>query len=134
VSEKIEHREARVIPRRLMSREEAENAPPEVKQEDAMVAWACSSYRSTMWIMAAGILAKTKSLDTAASVLWWAGFRVPAGYFTDEEEDAHSFTAEDEEALQLWVERERENIERTIQSKGFYLFATGRLLEELEEE
>lgn len=124
--EKIEHREARVI----LSREALDNAPPDVKQEDSLVDWACSSYRSAMWVTAAGVLAKTGSLDTAASVLWWAGFRVPAGYFTDEEEDAHGFGSEDEEALRPWVEREQENIERTMQSKGFYLFATGRLLDE----
>src|SRR5215212_10221498 len=84
LTEKIEHRGARVI----LSREALDNAPVEVKEEDALVDWACSSYRSAMWITAAGVLAKTGSLDAAASVLWWGGFRVPAGSSTDEEEDA----------------------------------------------
>ena len=92
----VDHKEVRVI----LS---PETDPPEdVKQENELVDWADSSYRSAMWITAAGVLAKTRSLATAASVLWWAGFRVPAGYFTDEDEDEHGgLWGEDEEAFRL---------------------------------
>jgi hypothetical protein len=125
---KVDHKQVRVILRPVA------DIPEDVKQENALLDWACSSYQSAMLIVAGGVLAKTRSLDTAASVLWWAGFQAPAGYFTDEDEDAHGdLSGSSEEALRLWVEREEKNIERTVQSKGFYLFATGRLLDEVEE-
>ncbi len=124
----VAHKEVRVI------LDPKADPPEDVKQENELVDWACSSYQSTMWIIAAGVLAKTKSLDLAASTLWWAGFQVPDGYFTGEAEDAYGdLSGISERGLRLWVERERENIERTVRSKGFYLFATGRLLDDVEE-
>lgn len=122
----VDHRKIRVVLR-------TDADPTEDAQEgNKLVNWACSSYRSAMWITAAVlVLAKTGSLDTAASVLWWAGFQAPAGYFSDEDEDEHGdLSGFSEKALQLWVEGEEENIRRATRSKGFYLFATGRLLDE----
>lgn len=124
----IAHKSVRVI----LNRSAAESAPLEVKAEDEATRWAASFYGQAMLIAAAGVLFKTDSLDTAASVLWWANFAVPAGYFPDghagEDLDPH-----DEETLRLWVERERGNILRAVGSQGLYLAGTGRLMEEVEE-
>ncbi len=127
--EKIEHRSARIIPNPAA----AEKAPLDVKAEDAVARWATSLYEQAMLIAAAGVLFKTGSLDTAASVLWWANFAVQVGYFPDGH-PGEDLDLQDEEALRLWVEREHErgNISRAAGSEGFYLASTGRLLDEAE--
>ncbi len=61
----VDHKQVRVILRPVA------DIPKDVKQENALLDWACSSYQSAMLIVAGGVLAKTRSLDTAASVLWW---------------------------------------------------------------
>ncbi len=87
-----------------------------------------------MLIAAGGVLLKTDSLDTAASVLWWANFAVQAGYFPDGH-PGEDLDLQDEEALRLWVEREHErgNIARAVVSEGLRLASTGRLMDEAEE-
>ena len=123
----IRHRSARIITNRAA----AESAPPDVKAEDEVARWATSLYEQAMLIAAAGVLRSTGSLDTAASVLWWANFAVQAGYFSDGH-PGEDFDPRDEEALRLWVEGERENIVRAVTSRGLSLAGTGRLMEEAE--
>jgi hypothetical protein len=129
VAEKIEHKSARIITNPAT----AEKAPPDVKAEDAVARWATSLYEQAMLIAAAGVLLKTGSLDTAASVLWWANFSVQAGYFPDGH-PGEDLDLQDEEALQLWVEREHErgNIAQAAGSEGLRLAGTGRLMDEAE--
>ncbi len=129
VAEKIEHKSARII----MNPAAAEKAPPDVKAEDAVLRWTTSLYEQAMLIAVAGVLLKTGSLDTAASVLWWANFSVQAGYFPDGH-PGEDLDLQDEEALRLWVEREHErgNIERAVGSEGLRLASTGRLMDEAE--
>jgi hypothetical protein len=131
VAEKIEHKSARII---IPTPAAAEKAPPDVKAEDALARWATSLYEQAMLIAAGGVLLKTDSLDTAASVLWWANFAVQAGYFPDGH-PGEDLDLQDEEALRLWVEREHErgNIAHAVVSEGLRLASTGRLMDEAEE-
>ena len=131
--EKIEHRGARVITRP----EAAESAPPEAKLEHRTMYWASAFYQDAMRITAAGVLASTGSLDTAANVLWFAGFAVPPGSPEEKAvEDGgplEGYERDDEVPLRAWVERERESIARAVRSEGLRLSGTGRLMEDLEE-
>ncbi len=78
--------------------------------------------------VAAGVLVSEGSLEKAASVLWWAGFEVPAGYFP-EDHPANDYIGHCEEPLRMWVEADAENIERVIGTEVFRLAATGQLLD-----
>ena len=119
----IDHKDVRVVLKR-----DAEELPPDVEREDKLVRWTSALHENAMRIAAAGVLAQEGSLEKAASVLWWAGFAVPAGYFPDGHE-GEFLEGNDEEALRLWVEGEAARIERTTETVGFYLAATGRLLD-----
>ncbi len=121
----IEHRDARVI---LNPKKYAE-APPDVKREGKIIDWASVLQENAMLIAAAGVLAAEGSLEKAASVLWWAGFAVPAGYFPEGREDEF-LDPHDEEALRLWVEGEAERIRGAIGTVGFHLAAAGALMDE----
>jgi len=122
---KIEHKDVRVI----LDPEKAAEAPPDVKQEGKLIDWAAALHENAMLIAAAGVLASEGSLEKAASVLWWAGFPVPAGHFPEGHE-GDGYSPNDEEALRLWVEGEAGRIERVVGTAGFRLAATGRLMEE----
>lgn len=124
---KIEHRNVRVI----LNPEKAAQAPPDVKQEGKLIDWAEALRENAMLIAAAGVLASEGSLEKAASVLEWAGFGVPAGYFPEGHE-GYDYFPNDEEALRLWVEGEAERIEGVIGTAGFHLAATGTLMDEVE--
>ncbi len=129
---KIEHRGARIITSHLA----AEDAPPEVKLEHRAMVWASAFYEDAMRLTAAGVLASTGSLDSAASVLWFAGFAVPPGSPEEQALDGGALEGhgrDDEEPLRAWVEREREKIARAVGSEGLRLAGTGRLMDEAEE-
>ncbi len=121
---KIEHRDARVI----LGPKAAAEAPPDVKKEGKIIDWASALQENAMLIAAAGVLAAEGSLEKAASVLWWAGFEVPAGYFPEGHE-GELLDPQDEEALRLWVEGEAERIEGVVGTVGFHLAATGTLMD-----
>lgn len=72
---------------RVIMNPNAGEIPPEVAREDKLVRWADALYLNAMRIAAAGVLEDQGSLQKAASVLWWAGFGVPAGYFPEDRED-----------------------------------------------
>lgn len=119
----INHEKARVILNRDTE------IPPDVEREDKLVRWADQLHNNVMIITAAGVLAEQGSLDKAASVLWWAGFAVPAGYFPDGHE-GEDLDPDEEKALRLWVEQEAERIKEAIQTAGFYLASTGKLMDD----
>jgi hypothetical protein len=123
----MEHKGVRVI----LNREEAAQAPPDVKQEDKLIDWSENVYLASMRTAAAGVLVTEGSLDKAASVLWWAGFSVPSGYFPSGHE-ANDYIGHDEEPLKMWVEADAENIDNMIETDFFRLAATGRLLDKVE--
>ncbi len=122
---KIEHKDVRVI----LGPEKAAKAPPDVKKEARLIDWAQALHANAMLIAAAGVLAAEGSLEKAASVLWWAGFAVPAGYFPEGHE-GDGYMPSDEEALRLWVEGEAGRIEGVIGTVGFRLAAAGALMDE----
>ena len=119
----VNHEQVRVIMNR-----DAE-IPPDVERENHMVDWAASLHKNAALIAAAGVLAAEGSLDKAASVLWWAGFTVPVGYFPEDHE-GESLDPGNEEALRLWVQQEAGRIRAAIQTAGFYLATTGRLMDD----
>ncbi len=121
----IDHKDVRVI---LDPKKYAE-APPDVKKEGKIIDWASALQENAMLVAAAGVLAAEGSLEKAASVLWWAGFTVPAGHFPEGHE-GNDYFPHDEEALRLWVEDEAERIRGAIGTVGFHLAATGRLMDE----
>jgi hypothetical protein len=102
--------------------------PSDVERENKTMDWAEGLYKQSMLIAAAGVLVSQGSLEKVASVLWWAGFRVPYGYFPDDE--GESLDRDDEEALRLWVEREAESIEGAVRTVGLYLAGRGMLLDD----
>ena len=120
---KIEHKNVRVI----LDPEKAA-APPDVKKEGHLIDWAGALHENSMLIAAAGVLAAEGSLEKAASVLSWAGFGVPAGYFPEGHE-GDLYWPNDEEALRLWVEAEAGRIEGGVGTVGFHLAATGALMD-----
>jgi len=122
---KIEHKNVRVI----LGPEKAAGAPPDVKKEGRLIDWAGALHENAMLIAAAGVLAGEGSLEKAASVLWWAGFPVPAGHFPEGHE-GNDYFPNDEEALRLWVEGEAGRIEGVVGTVGFHLAATGSLMDE----
>ncbi|WP_119067728.1 hypothetical protein [Rubrobacter indicoceani] len=69
----MNHKEVRVI---LNPKAEI---PADVKRENDLLTWADHVHITAMRTVAAGVLTSTESLDTAASVLSWSGFTVPAG-------------------------------------------------------
>ena len=119
----IRHEQVRVVLDRKAK------IPPDVERENKMVNWAEALYENAMLIAAAGVLAEEGSLEKAASVLWWAGFEVPAGYFPDDHEGA-LLDRGDEEALRLWVQQEAGRIEGALRTAGFYLAGTGQLMDD----
>lgn len=123
---KIEHTEVRVI-----LDPSAAQAPPDIKKAGQLIDWSSALYLNAMRIAAAGVLAAEGSLEKAASVLWWAGFEVPPGYFPDDHE-ANDYIGHREEPLRMWVEADRENIEGVIETMGFRLAATGTLMDKAE--
>lgn len=124
-TKKIEHKDVRVI----LNPEKAAQAPPDIKKEGKLIDWAEALHENAMLIAAAGVLATEGSLDKAASVLWWARFEVPAGYFPSEAgHEGNDYSPNDEEALRLWVEGEAERIEGVIGLEGFRLAASGSLM------
>ncbi len=76
-----------------------------------------------MLIAAGAVLASTGSLDKAASFLFWTGFEVPIGYFSEDEED--ELWSNDEGKLHLRVEREQDAIRRIMGTGAFRLAAKG---------
>lgn len=126
--EKIEHKPVRVI----MKWDADKEISPEVQREDELVDWAQALHHNAMRIAAAGVLAATGSLEKAASVLEWARFAVPPGYFPEGHEGDDYFPHE-EEVLQLWVEEEAGKIEGVTETVGFYLAGSGKLLDRLDE-
>ncbi len=123
----MEHKDVRVI----LNREKAAQAPPDVKKEGKLIDWSQYVYLASMRTVAAGVLVAEGSLDKAASVLWWAGFEVPSGYFPSDHE-ANDYIGHDEEPLRMWVEADEENIEGMIETDLFRLAGTGRLLDRAE--
>ncbi len=123
----MEHKDVRVI----LNREKAAQAPPDVKKEGKLIDWSQYVYLASMRTVAAGVLVAEGSLDKAASVLWWAGFEVPSGYFPSDHE-ANDYIGHDEEPLRMWVEADEENIEGMIETDLFRLAGTGRLLDKAE--
>ena len=117
----INHEQARVVLKR------DKEIPPEVEREDKLIRWADCVYNNTMLITAASVLAEQGSLDKVASILWWAGFVVPPRYFPERHE-GEDLDPDEEAALRLWVEGEAERIEEAIQTAGFYLAVTGKLM------
>lgn len=122
-AEKIEHKGVRVILKRTEKK-----PPPDVEREHKLARWVGALYENAMLIAAAGVLASEGTLEKAASALWWAGFCVPPGYSLGHE--GEDLSADDEEALRLWVEREAGRIEGVIGLEGFRLAATGTLMDE----
>ncbi len=120
----IEHKDVRVI----LDPKKAAEAPPEIKKEGKLIDWAQAFHTNAMLIAAAGVLVAEGSLEKAASVLWWAGFEVPAGYFPEGHE-GDGYMPGDEEALRLWVEGEAGRIEGVVGTVGFHLAATGTLMD-----
>ncbi len=123
----MEHKDVRVI----LDRKKAAEAPPDVKKEGKLIDWSQYVYLASMRTVAAGVLVSEGSLDKAASVLWWAGFEVPPGYFPPDHE-ANNYFGHDEEPLRMWVEADEENIEGVIETDLFRLAGTGRLLDKAE--
>ena len=119
----IEHKNLRVF----LDPEKADQAPPDVKREFQLVDWAEVLHRNAMLIAAAGVLEAEGSLEKAASVLSWAGFEVPAGYFPEGYE-GDLYLRYEEKALQMWVEQEAERIEEALGTLGFRLVAVGSLM------
>ncbi len=117
----IEHKQMRVI---LNPKAEI---PKDVEWEQGTIDWASALYLSAMRMAAAGVLVEEDSLEKAASLLWWAGFEVPTGYFSADEEDALPGRGS-EEALRAWVARDEKNIRAAFQSIGFYLAGTASLM------
>ncbi len=117
----MEHKELRVILNRNTE------IPPDVEREQRTIDWASALYLNAMRIAAAAALVENDSLEKAASLLWWAGFAVPGGYFSGDEEDALP-SLDTEEALRAWVEKDEEHIRRAFGSVGFYLAGTGALM------
>ena len=101
---RIDHKEVRII----LQTQAVENAPEDVLMENRAVHRADQVYEEAMLQAASAVHLETKKFDWIASALWWAGWRVPPGYFTDDEDDAFDF---DEQAkLRRWVERELDAI------------------------
>ena len=121
----MEHKQLRVV---LNPKAET---PPDVEREQRAIEWASTLYLNTMRLAAAGALLENDSLDKAASLLWWAGFEVPSGYFSEDEED-DLLDRGSEEALRVWVERDDPNIHRAFESVGFYLAGIGALMDSKE--
>ena len=124
---KIEHKDVRVI----LNPEKAAIGPPDIKKEGKLIDWAQALHENAMLIAAAGVLTAEGSLEKAASVLWWAGFTVPAGHFPEGHE-GNDYFPNTEEALRLWVEDEAGRIEGVIGTEGFHLAATGTLMDQVE--
>jgi hypothetical protein len=118
----MEHRQLRVILNRNAE------IPEDVRREGHTIDWASALYLNAMRIAAAGALVERDSLEKAASLLWWAGFTVPPGYFSEDAADELE-GLDDEKTLRAWVERDEENIRRAFESIGFYLAGTGALME-----
>lgn len=136
MTEKVEHRNMALPPPWEVSEDQLTD---EVRHDAKVLAWVDSFYLNAMRITAAGVLKVEGSLDKAANALWYAGYKLPAGYFDDEElaftgEDGHAYEYDpmDEEALQLYVEKDRENIEKAAESIGFRLAMTGQLMDQTE--
>jgi hypothetical protein len=123
--ENVEHKELRDD--RLWL--DQENIPPDVLNEGRLGRWARRQYDNAMLIAAAGAYHGPGSFDLVASVLWFAGFAVQPGYFTEEE--MYDLDGDNEEQLRLWVERERERIRSTVETVGLALAVKGRLLDPL---
>ncbi|MDP9480566.1 MAG: hypothetical protein M3R38_33715 [Actinomycetota bacterium] len=104
----------------------------EVEREDKMVRWADSLYLNTMRMTAAASLVECGTLEKAASLLEAAGFRVPAGFFPEEEEDEF-FDLGDEGALRRYVEMDEEGIRTARASIGFYLAGAGQSMDPVED-
>jgi hypothetical protein len=130
--EMIEHKEARVV----LSEDAFESLSDEERavwlRDDRFIDFAENFYHHAMQIVAAGVLRGDGSLEKAASVLRWGGWRVPLNYF--EEGDTEVADQDPEAALELWVEREQENIARFVNSKALALAVSGRIAEELDKE
>ncbi len=121
----IEHKDVRII----LDPRKAADAPADIVKEGKLIDWAEALHKNAMLIAAAGVLASEGSLEKAASVLWWANFPVPPGYFPEGSE-GEFLDPRDEEALRLWVEGEAERIQGVIGTVGFHLAATGQLMDE----
>lgn len=119
----MEHKDVRVI----LDPKKVKEAPPDVKKEGKLVDWSQYVYLVSMRSVAAGVLVAEDSLEKAASVLWWAGFEVPPGYFP-KDHPAHDYFGNDDEALRMWVEADAENIKEAIGTEIFHLAASGQLL------
>lgn len=110
VIEKVEHKPARITLQGM------EGPLP----EDGVSRWADQLALSTMRVVAAVVWLSTGSLDRAASVLYWSGYRVPPGYFDIDEDDEAAEVGMDEEAeLRLWVERDQHGIRRIMDTELF---------------
>lgn len=110
-TEKITHRDADLAHHALPPRTEPGPA-------DYLQGVIDKHYKNSMRIAAAMVLSATGSLDTAASHLKSAWFRVPPGYF-DEDDPLYLAESEDPEALQAWVEREQDAIRRIVHTEAF---------------
>ena len=114
--QKISHEEARL---RFAPSDESAH-------DDHLMRWMDSHYLNSIRIAAAGVLAATGSLNKAASLLWWAGFRCPAGYYDPNEDEGTAAAEGGEEAeLRLFVEREQDLIRRVIGTEAFKLASRG---------
>lgn len=122
----MEHKELRVALHRTGE------VPQDVEREYQTLEWASALYSNALRIAAASVLLENDSLAKAASLLWWSGFAVPQGYFSEDEADALP-GLESEEALRAWVERDEENIRRAFGSVGFHLAGIGSLMNPKEE-
>jgi hypothetical protein len=124
----VQHKQVRYLTRY----DSRDAATEELKREDHMVRWADSFYLNSMRMAAAASLAECGTLEKAASLLENVGFKVPAGFFPEEEEDEF-WSLDEEEALRRYVERDEEGIRAAHASIGCYLAKTGRSMDPVED-
>src|SRR5215207_8558842 len=120
--ERIDHKEVRSIS------VWGENVPPDVVHEDKVIQWTDSLYEVALRIAAAGAFRALGSFERVASALLYTDWRVPDGYFDDDEEE---LDGDPDAMMRRWVEREQVRIRAAVKTLGAELAFRGRLTESL---
>jgi hypothetical protein len=109
---------------------DAEHVPPEMRDTVDLVRWAEHVNRGAGLAICAALLEVSGSLKLAASTLEWADWSPPATSYTEDELD--DTWGEPEACLRLWVEKNREDIEKARGTLFCVAAMSGRLMERLD--
>jgi hypothetical protein len=97
----------------------------EPTRDDEALAWLDNHYLNSLRIAAAAASLSLGTPEKTANLLWLTGYKVPAGYFDEDDPEYLDAAMDEETELRRWLERDQEVILRISETEAFRLSVDG---------